>query len=169
MIESNSFADTPMSNKKKLERESLIDEAERLWIMGVRKPFQLMKILPVANWETANAYLREAERRTTRRHRKIDTTLALQRQLICYEQMQVELWSCLRQAQADRNINASIGAMNGLARVLRNEAELLGLQAPEMPQNTAVSRLSPQDEATVRQALEFALKPRQKSYENTLE
>lgn len=158
-----------MSNKKDSERESLLDEAERLWIMGVRKPFQLMKILPIANWETASTYLRIAERRVARRHRKADKNRAFQQQLICYDLMQTELWSCYRQAFAEKNLNACIGAMNGLTRVLQNRAELLGLQPPETPQNVAKEPLSPEQQATVRQALEFALKPRLKAYENKLE
>lgn len=147
-----------MANKKDTERENLLDDTERLWIMGVRKPYQLMKILPIANWDTANTYLRIVEHRVARRHRKVDKVRAFQQQMIFYDQIRIELWSCYRQALAANNTNGCIGAINGLTRVLRNEAELLGLQPPTAPQNTVSKPLSPEQRALVGQALEYAFK-----------
>lgn len=147
-----------MANKKDDERESILDEMERLWIMGVRKPYQLMKLLPISNWTTASQYLRVVERRVSRRGRKINKATYLQKQLVTYDQMITELWSCYRHAEKEKNVNGQVGALNSISKVLNGQAELLGLKEAEVhePAPHTDDTLSPEQKELVGHALSLA-------------
>ena len=134
-----------MANKKNITREALLDETERLWIMGARKPYQLMKLLNITNWQTADEYLRIAVRRVMRRHRHIDKARHFRNQLTILDHVIFELWGCYREAKRQNNDNGCIGALNTILKVMKSQAELLGLVAPQQMQPSP----PPQQERTV--------------------
>lgn len=119
-----------MANKKDTQREELLDQAERFWIMGMRKPYQLMQLLCIDNWQTANEYLRIAARRAVRHHINIDKEKIFHEQVTLYSQMIIELWACYGRAEVEKNTNACIGAINALTKVLQSRHELFELQFP---------------------------------------
>ena len=122
-----------MANRKDTTKEALLDEAERLWIMGLRKPYQLMKKLDIGNWQTANEYCRIAAKRATRRNKAVNKAEQFRNQLNIYDQIIRELWTCYMGSTEEKNINGAIGALNAITRVLRNKAELLGLTPQQFP------------------------------------
>jgi hypothetical protein len=118
-----------MANRKDSEREYLIDQCERLYVMGFRKPYQVMKVLPaVKNWNTAEAYLNIAQRRLYRRNRHLKKDKEMQMQLHLIERTINELW---QQYLTAKNSNEKVGAINAIGKILKQKAELLGLEAPK--------------------------------------
>ena len=118
-----------MANKKDIKREQLLDQCERLYVMGFRKPYHIMKALPeVTDIRTAENYLSIAARRVFRRNLNIDKNVLLKNQLTTLDLMITELWQAYINA---KNSNERVGAINSLTKTLKQKAELLGLEAPK--------------------------------------
>lgn len=120
-----------MSNRKDTEREQLIDQCERLYVMGFRKPYQIMKMLKIGDFTTAERYLNIAMRRLHRRfnmNKPVNKEKEMQDQLMTIDRGIQELWAAYLVANGT---SEQTGAINGIERLMKNKAELLGLEAPK--------------------------------------
>ncbi|MBI3046440.1 MAG: hypothetical protein HYY86_02830 [Candidatus Harrisonbacteria bacterium] len=117
-----------MANHKNIDREYLLDETEALFVIGVKKPYQIMRRLGIKNWATAKEYLRVAARRVGNRNKKLNLDRYFCNQVLAYDLAIKECWCVFSEAD---NSNAKIGALNALQKLLRGQAELLRLEPPK--------------------------------------
>jgi hypothetical protein len=117
-----------MSNIKDIKREELIDMCESLYIKGFRKPYQVQKLLGIADFRTAEKYLKIGSRRAYRRNRNINKERLFQEQLNVLDLIIHECWQMYLDA---KSVNEKVGALNALCKVLKQKTGLLGLEAPK--------------------------------------
>lgn len=116
------------TNRNGIEYEEMLDGCERLLIMGVRKPHAVATILGITDMRTAEKYIQVAQRRLSRRNRTLDKDQLLKEQLDLIDQAIFEHWRILRESTGQQY---EIAALKGLAVVMKQKAELLGLEAPK--------------------------------------
>jgi len=118
-----------MASKKDAVREQLIDGVQRLFVMGFKKPYQIMKLLPaISDFRTADNYLRIAQRRLHRSLTNINHTEEIKKQVQIMDQAIGELWA---QFLVALEVNEKVSCVNAIERLLKSKAELLGLEAPK--------------------------------------
>ena len=119
---------TKKTNKSQDEREELLDQIERLYVMGVRKVWQIKKITGVTDYRTIQGYLRTIKQRLDRRYADINRDEYFKRQVEQLDQGIKEAWLSLAGAVSN-NEKAKVLRIMGV--LLKQQAELLGLEAPK--------------------------------------
>ena len=117
-----------MGTYKDTKKEEILDQAERLYIMGFRKPYVVQKLLKLGNINTAKQYLKIAQKRAARRNKKADKEKLFQFQLTTLDVAQKEAWQLFI---TSTGITMKTGALNALMKIMKQKAELLGLEAPQ--------------------------------------
>ena len=114
-----------MSSHKDQKREQLLDKIEALSAMGFKKPYHLEKVLGINDYETANKYLAIVARRLAHKYKHINREERLKDHLKHYDLAKQTIWDAINDGE-DRGYNMGV-----LQKILKSEAELLGLEAPQ--------------------------------------
>lgn len=122
------------------EREEIIDIVEECYIMGLTRPYQILKVLekqdpPIRiDWRTAGRYLDIARKRTNKRFSKIKLDNVLKKDLRDLELMEKRMWKTLTGSKKALEKSASA---NTILKCKERRAKLLGLDTENINRGMA--------------------------------
>lgn len=116
-----------MGDKTDLEKEKLLEDVEELFIMGITRPAQILRVPAItgriAEPETAKRYLDIIRRRLRNRYKQIERDKILKKELRDLDFMERKLWIVY---SSGSNSSEKTGAMNSILKVKERRAKLLG-------------------------------------------
>ncbi|XOB41781.1 MAG: hypothetical protein ACKKMS_00055 [Candidatus Nealsonbacteria bacterium] len=116
-----------MGDKTDLEKEKLLEDVEELFIMGITRPAQILRVPAIAGRiaepETAKKYLDIIRRRLRNRYKQVERDKILKKELRDLDFMERKLWLVYNSTTL---ANEKTGVMNSILKIKERRAKLLG-------------------------------------------
>lgn len=127
-----------------LEKEEILDKIEELFIMGIRRPSQVLKIsemqTKVKTFDTANQYIEIVKRRIRNKYKKFNREEIIKKELRDLDFMEKKQW--INYSKAD-NSNERTGIINSFLKIKERRAKILGLDTNNINLSGRVESLTP--------------------------